>query len=162
MHFLHRALLFAAFLSLVSCLNAAGVEFERIWPGYRDAASFTGIGEYFGGSENTRGRTVLRSTPGERAGFYWLIRTKGNAPTDHATLRIEFRRPGTTTVETQSFPFQLPARSRPIYAGLTGADWPDATTRPTAWRIQLLNADGTVLAEQSSFLWRDPITATTR
>jgi len=155
MHFSNRLPLITALFGLVAGVVSAEVEFQRVWPGYRDAASFTDIGEYFGGSENPRGRTLLRSQPEARDGYYWLVRMRSDTPVADATLRLDFRRPGEDVTETREFPLTVPARSQPVYAGLTGRDWPDDNALPTAWRVQLLDAGGTVLAESTSFLWRE-------
>ncbi len=40
-----------------------------------------------------------------------------------------------------------------LYLGLTGPDWPSPEIEPLAWKIELLDASGSVLAEWKSFLW---------
>jgi len=42
--------------------------------------------------------------------------------------------------------------------GLTGTDWPDAKTNPVAWKLDVLAADGRVLASEKSYLWEKPVT----
>jgi len=43
-----------------------------------------------------------------------------------------------------------------LYLGLTGADWPGEDVHPLAWRIELLDTGGNLLAEWKSFLWEMP------
>jgi hypothetical protein len=41
--------------------------------------------------------------------------------------------------------------------GLTGADWPGGEqAHPVAWKLELVAADGRVLAAEKSFLWEKP------
>ena len=137
-------------------LAADGLELVRVWPGYRDAASFTSIGEYFGGTEPIRGRTVLRSQPDSREGFYWLVRTRADEALADLRLEITVLRTDPPDTEHFEFNFSLPAGSHPVYAGLTGSDWTDPETRPRAWHLTILTRDGTVLATEQSFLWENP------
>jgi hypothetical protein len=131
------------------------MELIRVWPQHRDATSFTGIGEYFGGTESTTGRTVLRTEPASRTGFYWLIRTRSAQRQSGLTLKLEVIPARDAEPLTVTFPLELPAGSHPIYAGLTDNAWSAADARPLAWRIQFLDTStGEVLAESSSFLWK--------
>jgi hypothetical protein len=40
--------------------------------------------------------------------------------------------------------------------GLTGDDWPGAKTNPVAWKLEIVAADGRVLASDESYLWEKP------
>ena len=151
-----RLIRLLAFLLLLPPLGAADVELVRVWPGYRTADSFVGIREYFGRPEAASGRTILRSQPADRSGYYWLLRTRSTEVIPGAVVELSIIRPGRTEAETHRFPAPLPAGSQPVLVGLTGADWPDPEQAPLAWRIRILDADGTPLAEERSFLWSLP------
>jgi hypothetical protein len=150
----------ALVLSLPTELRAAaptgGVRLVRVWPEWRAAESFARLSEYFGGGENTGGQTVLRSQPKERAGYYFLVRTEAKTAVAGARIELRVLLSGTTEPKTFSFAANLPAGTHVTLAGLTGADWPGEKTTLAAWRVALLAADGTVLAEEKSFLWSDP------
>src|SRR5579885_3543027 len=120
----------------LTAARAAEVSFVRIWPGYRSAASFERISEYFDGSENTGGQTLLRSRPAERAGFYFLVRLKnaGEAVAG-ATFSLDLTAPGSAAPRTFTFTADLPAGEHVFNLGLTGADWPDAKAHPVAWKL---------------------------
>ncbi|MCF3652532.1 hypothetical protein [Synoicihabitans lomoniglobus] len=133
--------------------GAAAVTLERVWPGYRDAASFTRLGEYFGAGPDAINAAALRSQPQARAGYYWLIRTDATAAQSGCSLIIEVQRESNPVPDTHTFSFDLSAGSHAIHAGLTGRDWIDSEERPVAWRLTLLSPDGTSLATQHSFLW---------
>ncbi|HZP60518.1 MAG TPA: hypothetical protein VFB27_09365 [Opitutaceae bacterium] len=137
--------------------RAAEVSFVRIWPGYRSAASFERISEYFDGAENSGGQTLLRSQPAERAGFYFLARLKNAGDAVVGTIfELEVVAPGSAAPHTFTFTADLPAGEHVFNLGLTGADWPDAKTRPVAWKLTVLAPGGAELARQQSYLWEKP------
>lgn len=141
-------------LAACSLAQAGGITFERVWPGYRTEASFTRISEYFGGAEHHPGQTILRSHPGERAGYYWLVRTRAEHAQPDARFVLEIIAVNATAPTRYEFPAGVPAGSHPTLLGLTGEDWPHPDHRPTAWRLRLVDAAGNALLSQQSFLWR--------
>lgn len=146
-------------IALAGCAmaQAGGTAIERVWPGYRTAESFTRIGEYFGGEEHRPGQTIRRSRPGERAGYYWLVRTRTAHAQPDARFVLEFIAASSPAITRHEFPVIIPAGSHPTLLGLTGADWPGPDHRPTAWRLRLLDHAGKSLVSMQSFLWRqDP------
>ena len=143
---------------LLAGITRADVDLVRIWPGYRDAESFTSVAEYFGGADSKSNRIALRTNPAQRDGFYWLIRVKSDETITDGLIRLEVVRTGAIEPIVHEFPATVRAGSRAVSLGLTGADWSDSTEAPVAWRITLLSAEGEVLMTSSSFLWRpDPI-----
>jgi hypothetical protein len=144
-------------LFLPAAARAAGPEIVRVFTGWRDAASFQRVSEYLDGRENTGGIIVLRSQPGARAGFYWLIRLKNDgAPLAGAKFELQVITPTSPEAKTFTFPADVPAGSPLYQLGLTGADWPGAKSRPAAWQLRLLAADGKTLIAKESFLWELP------
>lgn len=152
---LHGCLIF---LGLVSATRAADAEFLRLWPQWRDAASFERIGEYLGRPENHEREIVLRTHAETRAGFYFLVRVKHAAALSGAKFVLHVIRPDAPAVVDFTFPAtDAPAGETVFQLGLTGADWPGGQkTQPVAWKLELLGADQRVLAEQKSFLWEKP------
>ena len=139
------ALTFAAAVLITTSLSAE-VTFKRVWPGYRTAASFVRLGEYFGAAEKPITDAVLRSTPTAREGYYWLVRSAADMPAPGAEFTLEYVLPGAETTARRTFPATIPSGSHTTMVGLTGGDWPDAATRPVA-----------VLAQDQSFLWRNDL-----
>lgn len=138
-------------------VRAAEREFVRVWPGWRDAETFDTISEYFTGREDAGRRVILRSQPDARAGFYYLVRVAESAeshPSSKFALHVFL--PGTPDPKTFTFPTDVPARSTLFQIGLTGADWPGPEIHPVAWKLELLDAQGEVLASAQSFLWSKP------
>ncbi|MDB6169607.1 MAG: hypothetical protein JWM88_2471 [Verrucomicrobia bacterium] len=137
--------------------RAADVEFVRVWPEWREARSFERISEYFTGRENSGREIVRRTQPAERAGFYFVARVRNSgAELPAATIVLSLIKPDAPQVRTYTFPVPLP-RGEPVFnLGLTGADWSGRRLHPVAWKIEVVTADGTVLAARKSFLWEKP------
>lgn len=140
---------------LLTAKLAAQVEFVRVWPSYRTADSFVRLAEYFGAPESPVVDTLLRTQSADRAGYYWLVRTRAAAAQPGARYELSLVPPGATAPVTYSFPHDLAAGRHVTQLGLTGTDWPDPAARPLAWRVTLLDAADNILATQHSFLWRD-------
>ena len=128
----------------------------RAFSGWRDAASFKRISEYFNGRENTGGETVVRSHPGERAGYYFLVRTANPGAALPVKVRLEIIMPTAAAPKVHTLAADLKSGATVLDLGLTGADWPDAKTNPVAWKLELLAADGRVLATEKNYLWEKP------
>lgn len=152
-----RSVILALFVFAAGAASAADVELVRIWPGWRDAAAFERISEYFGGGENTGRETVLRTQPAAREGFYFLVRTKSAQAIPSAKFELSVIRPDAPEVKVFTLASALPAKESVFQLGLTGADWPGGKeARPVAWKITVRAADGTVLVEEKSYLWEKP------
>ena len=150
----------AASLFSVGTSARAATEFVRVWPAYRDAASFERIGEFFGKPENIGREIVLRSQPAMRDGYYFLVRVKTTdapASTNAARFELHVIRPDQPEAKTYTFPATLAQKETVFQLGLTGADWPGGKeANPVAWKLALVTADNRVLAEHKSFLWEKP------
>lgn len=150
-------------LLLLLCLAAAAaaapapeLALVRVWPGWKDAEDFTRLREYFGAAPDAGSRRVLRTTAEQRAGFYFLVRTRGPAVPE-ATLELAVLRPDGPEPALHRFPAPLRAGEEVLELGLTGEAWPGGKrAQPVAWRLRVLGAGGRVLAEERSFLWVDP------
>ncbi|HVU26007.1 MAG TPA: hypothetical protein VHE13_17885 [Opitutus sp.] len=150
--------LFVCFVSfVVSLARAADVHFVRVWPGWRDAASFDRISEYFTEQEDTGSRVVQRTHPSVRDGFYFLVRVaNSDAALAGAKFSLQLVAPTSPQTKTYTFPADVPAHSTVFMLGLTGPDWPNRKAHPVAWKLDLLAADGRVVATEHSFLWEKP------
>lgn len=146
-------------LALAPLAHAADFEFVRVWPGYRDAASFERIGEFFGRPENTSAEHIARTQPASRDGFYFLVRVKalaGAAAAD-ASFELQVIRPDHPEAKKFTFPAKLGPKETVFQLGLTGSDWPGGKeANPVAWKLTLRASDNRVLAEHKSFLWEKP------
>lgn len=151
-----RLFITALCLALVPLATAAELTLVRVNSGWRDAASFKRISEYFDGKENTGGEAVLRTHPDQRGGYYFLVRvTNPNAPRP-VTARLEIIIDAAAQPVVHTFATDLKPGDTVFHLGLTGPDWPDATTNPVAWKLDLTDAEGNVLATKKSYLWEKP------
>jgi len=153
-----RRILIALFiLASASGLRAADVEFVRVWPGWRTADSFTKISEYFTGREPPGDSVVERTHPAYRAGYYFVARIKHpKTAVVGAKFLLHIILPASPTPKVFIFSANAPLGTNLFELGLTGADWPLRSTRPVAWMLELVSADGHQLAAKESFLWSKP------
>lgn len=158
MRFLITALICSFFLGCASTPKKAvtSVKIEEIKPRYIETEQFKRIREYMTGKENTGNRVILRSDSTERDGFYFTLVLDEDVrrlPKD-AVIVGEFYTP--QSVEKQTHEFSLPKRlasTKEIMIGLTGQDWPEAGGVPSAWRFEIKDSNGSLLAEKQSYLW---------
>ena len=135
---------------------AADVTVVPVFTGYRETASFKRISEYFSGKENTGGQLMLRTHPEQRSGYYFQLRIN-TATTVDARLVLQVITPDTATPRVFNFTASLTSPKTMLNLGLTGADWPDLKINPVAWKLEILSADGKLLATESSYLWENPV-----
>jgi hypothetical protein len=137
--------------------RAADLSFVRVWPRWYDADPFIRISEYFTGQPHVGERTILRTQDSVRAGFYFLVRVRNPGllvPGTHFSIAVIL--PGRPDPRTFTFATDVPAGGKVYELGLTGADWPGKKIYPLAWKLDLVGADGRLLASQQSFLWSKP------
>ena len=149
----------AGFLSLllgVAVSHAADLSIVRVYAGWRDAASFKRISEYFSGRENTGGEAVLRTHPDQRGGYYFLVRVTNPGAPRAITARLELITDAAAQPVAHTFPVNLKDDDTVFHLGLTGPDWPDPKAVPVAWKLELIEGDGRVLATEKSYLWERP------
>lgn len=152
MRFLALLLALAAAVSV----TAAEVKVVRVYTGWREAASFKRISEYFTGRENTGREIVVRSRPEERGGYYFLVRTHNPGAAREAKFVFQVVTPEATQPRVFRFSSTLPAGKAVHQFGLTGADWPDRTVDAMAWKLEIVDANGAPVAEAKSYLWEKP------
>ncbi len=155
-------LLFAIIgLALAGCASTSNepvrsVTIQEIKPRYIPAENFKRIREYWTGAENLGNRVVLRSDPSVRDGFYFTLVLDENVRDlpRGTVINGEFYTP--VSPEPQVHEFTLPNRlpkTREVFVGLTGADWPEPGGMPGAWRFTIKDANGNVMAQKQSYLW---------
>ena len=151
-----RRLVVGLLLGSVTAVASEPVTIVRVYTGWREAASFKRISEYFDGKENTGGQTLVRTHPDQRAGFYFLVRVVNPAALRSATFNLQIISAATAKPANFAFPVDLQSGEVVLNLGLTGADWPDPKANPVAWKLDLAGADGSLLATEKSYLWDKP------
>jgi hypothetical protein len=148
-------------LILTACASTpqpalTAVEIKEIKPRYIGAEQLTRASEYFTGEENRGNRIFLRSSPAAKSGYYFtlVLNEKVRRLPRGTTVLGEFYTP--YDVELQSHEFTLPNRrpkTKEIFVGLTGEDWPEADAIPSAWRFTIKGPNGNTLGGSQSYLW---------
>ena len=146
-------------LLLFSAVAAAADDLTivRTITGWRDAASFKRISEYFDGRENTGGGTILRTHPGQRTGYYFLLRVANPGAPLKVQFQVQLIEQGAPAQRTTVFPAVLGSGAGVFHLGLTGPEWQDPKSQPIAWQLLIIATDdGRVLTSEKSYLWEKP------
>lgn len=157
-----RPFFFALFaLSLIGCASAPkeparSVTIQEIKPRYMDAQQFKRIGEYWSGGEIKGKRLILRTDSRSRSGFYFvLILDKKVRQLPKGTVILgEFYTAASSNAQSHSFTLpNVRPKTREIFVGLTGADWPVRDAMPGAWRFTIKAPNGDLMGQKQSYLW---------
>ena len=117
--------------------------------------NFLRIPEYFTGKEYFGKQVVLR-TDKDRAGLYFVLELNhplANLPENSSVLIRVIR---SDHPEAKLYKLELPRKTTErseILLGITGSDWNSPKIKPVAWRIELQDQNGKLLAAKQSFLW---------
>jgi hypothetical protein len=145
------------FLALsAASVSAAELTIIRVFTGWHDAPFFKHISEYFNGRENTHGEVMLRTHAAQRAGYYYFVRIVNHGAPAAVKINVQMITPTESRPKTHTFETNLKSGETVLNLGLTGADWPDAKANPVAWKLDVVAADGRVLATEKSYLWEKP------
>ncbi len=156
--------LLVALLSLfcISCasnrkpVSLSSVVIEEIKPRLIEEEQFMRVSEYMTGKEYTGDRVIIRTDPEARTGYYFTLVLDENVRRLPAGTKIFGEFHTSKGVEVQTHTFAVPAKrpkTKEIFVGLTGEDWPEGSITPSAWRFTIKDANGTVLATKQSYLW---------
>jgi hypothetical protein len=85
------------------------------------------------------------------------VRTANPGAPLAARITLQLILPSNTRLQNYSFPVDLHTGDTVLNLGLTGDDWPNAKTNPVAWKLDIVAADGRVLATEKSYLWEKPV-----
>jgi len=151
-------------LGLAGCASADSTNrtdpIVRVWTEYREAATFARFGELRDPDPEPGDPVILRSQPGERTGFYFIIRLQpvaGATAVPDGRLVLSVVAPNAAKPQSYEFPFASGGRRNlQLLVGLTGTDWPHGKTMPLAWKIELVDPAGHAIAERLSYLWAQP------
>ncbi|MFQ3224963.1 MAG: hypothetical protein ACI8Z5_001217 [Lentimonas sp.] len=156
-------ILFLALLSLlcISCASTkkpaiTSVNILDIKPRYIETEDFKRASEYMTGKENRGNRVIIRTDKSDRAGYYFVLMLDEKVRDLPSGTYIEGEFFTPKTLDKQEYTFPLPSKlpkSKEIFIGLTGEDWPNQSDIPSAWKFTIKNSNGDVLATEKSYLW---------
>jgi hypothetical protein len=140
--------------------TGGNVSINAVAQRYIEESHFKRISEYFTNTENKGGNIIERTDPQQRTGYYFIVdldwRLGVVIPAGTKAV-LDYIRADNPAPRQAVFTFSTAASTwSEIFLGLTGADWPSATTELVAYRLRLETADGQLLAEHKSFLWDMP------
>lgn len=124
-----------------------------------ERADLVRLSEYFTGEENTAGRFFVRAEPAIREGLYLIVQTEDELPFYPAgtTITVE------VVTSANTLPLSLgyvvtPAAEETdrLYFGLSGLGPIKSSSTLLAWRVSLVDPEGTTIDSEESFLWRAP------
>lgn len=133
----------------------AFTEIKKVSTRYYLADQLTRIPEYFTGKEYTGNRIILRTNV-EREGFYFSFPLDKKFYKFPASTRVFLSVIHSGNPIAKAFTFELPVDrkgKKEILLGITGKDWPSSETNTLAWKIEVKNRAGKLLAHKKSFLW---------
>lgn len=139
--------------------GVAAYEIRQVYYRYIPEENFMRITEFFNGEENPGVRKLVRSTPEQRSGFYFVLRLKPGWQSlkEGSQLRVHYVPDNVIYPVVYSFDLTEEVRSwkGEIFFGLTGEQWEKEGGEPIAWKLQVVSPEGEVLAVRESFLWKD-------
>ena len=140
--------------------TGGNVSINAVAQRYIEESHFKRISEYFTNTENKGGNIIERTDPQQRTGYYFIVDLHwhpGVVIPAGTKAVLDYIRADNPAPRQAVFTFSTAAGTwSEIFLGLTGADWPSATTELVAYRLRLETADGQLLAEHKSFLWDMP------
>ena len=149
-----RTLPFLALFSL-SSFGLAETRIRSVSETYWTSLDFVRIPEYFTGKEY-QGNQVIVRTKNSRAGLYFVLEL--DEPLEklpkNCEVFVEIVR--SDGPEAKLYKLSLPAETkgrREVLLGITGDDWESPKIKPIAWRIEIKDGTGKVIASKQSFLW---------
>lgn len=154
----HRLAGFLLLLALsFSSTSATALTIEQAFPRFYPDRSIESLQQRLGLGSGQTFRSVIPSQKHSPQGWYFLIELDQPLPATAHSARIRLYRTDALDAASHSWPLDDLRPRRMLYLGLTGTDWPeDTAVRPLAWRIEIVDAEGAVLASWESFLYSLP------
>lgn len=147
----------ALFLLLALAPAATALSIEQAVPRFYPDRSIESLQQRLGLGSGQTFRSVIPSQKDSPQGWYFLIELDQPLPPTAHAARIRLYRTEALDAASHSWSLVDLRPRRMLYLGLTGTDWPAGTAvRPLAWRIEILDAEGAVLASWESFLYSLP------
>jgi hypothetical protein len=117
---------------------------------------FKRIPEFFTGLEFSGSKVYCRTNLGDREGFYFVVKVRGNIP--KLTKGSHWLVNWVTSIDPAVQQVKIPVSDKnfsgkEVFIGLTGSDWLDSSVKPLAWSLCLVDANEQKIAQAQSFLW---------
>jgi len=143
-------------LSALLAAATASAQIETVSAEHRTEDSFKRVSEYLSGQASNGRYAVFRTDPSERDGFYISLIAESKAGVAKvSSVRVHAIEHGAQEAETHEMAAAL-INKRRLLVGLTHQPWNEPAARPSAWKVELLDASGAVIESAASFLWAVP------
>ena len=137
----------------------AEMEIKSVYHQFLKTEYFQRINEFFTGVENQGRRVIVRTQPDNREGEYFVLSLNQSVRSLPEIAEIKIEIFTSESANKKDYVLTLPpgrAKTRDIFAGITGGDWPGKEVKILAWRLTIQDADGRSIAKKESFLWKSP------
>lgn len=125
---------------------------------YWTANDFLRVPEYFTGREYF-GKQVIVRTDKARAGLYFVLELNQSLAKLPENSSVLIRVIRSDHPEAKLYKLKVPRETTErseVLLGITGNDWNSPEIKPVAWRIELQDKAGKLIASKQSFLWGHP------
>ena len=143
-----------SFLVFSSCLFAeVGLEVRN--KSYFSDRDFKRIPEFFT-AKNMQVGKYIAGPPKAKDRVLFVVKVTGssNDISQNVLWKVDFVTSVNPAPQTIKIPIDNPKIfGKEVFIGLTGNDWPDQSVQLLAWRLCLLNTEGSIIAKKQSFLW---------
>ena len=149
-----RTLPFLALLSF-SSLGLSETRIRSVSEAYWTARDFSRIPEYFTGKEY-QGNQVIVRTQDARAGLYFVLELTEALEKLPKNCEVFVEVVRSDGPEAKLYKLSIPNETkgrREVLLGITGDDWDSPKIKPVAWRIEIKDSTGKLIASKQSFLW---------
>ena len=149
-----RTLPFLVLLSL-SSFGLAETRIRSVSEAYWTTRDFSRIPEYFTGKEYS-GNQVIARTQDDREGLYFVLELNQALATLPKSCEVLIEVVRSDGPDAKLYKFSIPDETkgrREVLLGITGEDWNSRKIKPVAWRIEIKDVSGKVIASKQSFLW---------
>ena len=149
-----RILPFLVLLS-ISSFGLSETRIRSVSEAYWTTRDFSRIPEYFTGKEY-RGNQVIARTQDDREGLYFVLELNQALATLPKSCEVFIEVVRSDEPEAKIYRLSIPEETkgrREVLLGITGDDWDSPKIKPLAWRIEIKDASGKVMASKQSFLW---------
>jgi hypothetical protein len=153
-----RNLLTAGVLLSLSASLFSETRITSVSEVYWTANDFLRVPEYFTGREYF-GKQVVVRTDKARSGLYFVLELNqplAKLPENSSVLIRVIR---SDHPEAKLYKLEVPRETTErseVLLGITGNDWNSPEIKPVAWRIELQDKAGKLIASKQSFLWGHP------
>lgn len=143
-------------LQLSSAFSFAGdLAIKHVDLQHFHAESFKRISDYICKESRPDSDTRLLTSPAETTGDYFVLSLSSpKLFPQNGSVKVHYITSQNPRIATEVFPLEnTHLKGQDLWLGFTGQQAMQQDENIVAWKIEIFNADGQIVAEQQSFLW---------